>query len=226
VHGGEHQIRIRDRAPKKKDVAVLHVFVLRPYDGGETLDGYPIGSYAPAPAKNAEAFVRPRGFVEVTGDNRDTQVSPHFTLEQFLCKDGAKGRTYVALRPALLLKLELVLQELARRGMPAPTLIVMSGFRTPAYNARLGNETSLSRHLYGDAADVILDRDGDGEMDDLDGDGFVTREDAVVLQDLVHAALDARWAAGPLVGGLSAYQPSGNHGPFVHIDTRGVRVRW
>jgi hypothetical protein len=29
-----------------------------------------------------------------------------------------------------------------------------------------------------------------------------------------------------LVGGLSAYRANSAHGPFVHIDARGVRARW
>lgn len=233
VHGGDHQIRIRDRSAGKTDVAVLHVFVMRPYDGGTTIGDYPLGSYQPAAITFENALPRtkdteepPAGFIEVTDRNRETQVSPHFKLSQFICKDRFDGTKYMALRPTLLLALERVLEGLARRGMPAKTLQVMSGFRTPAYNAGLGNETSRSRHLYGDAADVFLDRDDDGEMDDLDGDGMVTRQDAVVLHDLAEQVLGGHEKAGTYVGGLSAYEPSRSHGPFVHIDTRGARVRW
>ncbi len=223
-HGGDHQIRIRDRSEGKTDFVMLRVFVMHPYDGGTTIGEYPVGQYAAPPKKNAEAFTVPRGFVEVTDDNRDTPVSPHFEIGQFLCRDGVKGPRYVALKPALLLKLEHVLEELAERGMPAKTLEVISGFRTPAYNAGIGNETSLSRHLYGDAADVFLDRDDDGEMDDLDGDGAVTTADADVLQAVVDEVV--REETGKLAGGLSSYRASDDHGPFVHIDTRGMRVRW
>jgi hypothetical protein len=226
THGGDHEIRIRDRSPGKKDAAMLRVFVLRPYDGAETIDEYPIGQYQAPPAKNSEAFAPPRGFVEVTDDNVDVAVSPHFKLSQFVCKDGIEGTRYLALDPALLVKLEKVLEALASRGLPATTLQIFSGFRTPAYNARIGNETGLSRHLYGDAADVVLDRDGDGEMDDLDGDGIITKMDASVLHNLIHEALDSKAATGPLAGGLATYDGNLSHGPFVHIDTRGVRVRW
>ena len=47
----------------------------------------------------------------------------------------------------------------------------MSGYRTPFYNRSIGNQTRFSRHVYGDAADIYADDDGDGKMDDLDGDG-------------------------------------------------------
>jgi hypothetical protein len=223
---GDHQIRIRDRAPGKTDAAVLNVFVQKPYDGGPTIGEYPIGQYQPPPLENASAFAPPAGFVEVTDANLATKVSPHFKLGQFVCKDGVKGRRYLALRPMLLLKLERVLEELAKRGFPADTLTVMSGFRTPVYNAGIGNETTSSRHLYGDAADVFLDRDDDGWMDDLDADGLITMLDAVVLRDLIEETIDAEARTGPFAGGLSAYEATGFHGPFVHIDTRGTRARW
>jgi len=123
-------------------------------------------------------------------------------------------------------KLELVGNELQRRGLP-DMLHVMSGFRTPQYNAqgvgRKGGRAAESRHMYGDAADVIVDANGDGVMDDLDGDGRATIRDARVL----YAVAEAVEKEHPeLVGGLSAYRASSSHGPFVHIDARGVRARW
>jgi len=68
-----------------------------------------------------------------------------------------------------------------------------------------------------------VDANGDGVMDDLNGDGRVTVKDARVL----FAIADGVEADYPdLVGGLSAYRSTSTHGPFVHIDTRGVRARW
>ena len=61
----------------------------------------------------------------------------------------------------------------------------MSGFRTPQYNVAGGNtggRAGLSRHMYGDAADVFIDNDGDGVMDDLNRDGRSSIEDARVIQ--------------------------------------------
>ena len=47
----------------------------------------------------------------------------------------------------------------------------------------LGNETRLSRHLFGAAADVFVDESpADGVMDDLDGDGRITARDAERLK--------------------------------------------
>ncbi len=220
---GDHEIRISDT--KSGAAARLHVFVLQPYDGGGYVGNYRLGHYH-AEAKDGDpAYGRPRGFVEVTAANVNTMLSPHFRLGQFLCKDTGELPKYVAFSPALLVKLENLLEMLAKRGLPAETLHVMSGYRTPAYNAGIGNETTWSRHTYGDAADVFLDRDGDGMQDDLDHDGRSTREDARILYRLVEDVLDEKLPE-QMAGGLSAYGPTDAHGPFVHIDTRGKRARW
>jgi uncharacterized protein YcbK (DUF882 family) len=132
----------------------------------------------------------------------------------------------LVLRVGLLDKLELIGDALERRKLPG-LLHVMSGFRTPQYNARgvgpRGGRASASRHMYGDAADVIVDANGVGLMDDLDSDGKVTLRDARVLYAVVE---EVEVQYPELAGGLSAYPANSAHGPFVHVDARGVRARW
>ena len=101
----------------------------------------------------------------------------------------------------------------------------MSGFRTPFYNAAIGNTTTSSRHLFGDAADIYIDHDQDGVMDDLDGDGRITRDDAVALASLASEIAEADPSNWPN-GGIGIYNANAVHGPFVHIDARGYRARW
>jgi hypothetical protein len=132
----------------------------------------------------------------------------------------------LVLRVALLDKLELIGDRLASRGLSG-ALHIMSGFRTPQYNAAGvfpgSGRSGVSRHMYGDAADIFVDEDGDGRMDDLDGDGKITIQDARVLL----AVADGVEASHPeLAGGLSAYAGNSEHGPFVHVDTRGTKARW
>jgi len=86
------------------------------------------------------------------------------------------------LRERLLLKLEMLLEEAKRLGLSVTTFQILSGCRTPYYNQSIGNETRYSRHLYGDAADIYVDEDGDGSMDDLDGDGREDLDDAEVFR--------------------------------------------
>lgn len=220
---GDHAITVRDE--RSGEEILLRVFVLHPYDGGDRVGSYRVGRYQKKPKDDDPAYNRPEGFVEVTERNLDAMLTPHFRLSQFVCKAESDFPKYVALRTELLVKLETLLEALARRGLPAQSLHVMSGYRTPAHNARIGNETTYSRHTYGDAADVFLDRDNDGQQDDLDEDGRVTLDDARVLYQLVEDTLDQSLPP-QMVGGLSVYARRGDHGPFIHIDTRGKRVRW
>jgi hypothetical protein len=77
--------------------------------------------------------------------------------------------------------------------------------------------------MYGDAADLFIDSDGDGVLDDLNHDGRVNINDTRVIE----AAVNRVEAAHPeLVGGTGVYPAASGHGPFIHIDTRGYRARW
>ncbi len=122
----------------------------------------------------------------------------------------------------LLDKLERLIDRLHAAGHPVRGLTVMSGYRTPRYNREIGNETMWSRHTVGDAADVFVDDDHDGQMDDLDGDGKVTVDDARFLLRIVEELDDDP----RLAGGASVYPATAAHGPFVHVDARGYRARW
>ena len=48
------------------------------------LNGYAIGQYPARLLNGNPIYERPAGFVEVTKDNEDTRLSPHFKLKQFL----------------------------------------------------------------------------------------------------------------------------------------------
>ena len=113
------------------------------------------------------AYANPDGFIEVTPENADTHVSEHFRLRDFLTHDQANvWPKYLVLREALVDKLELVIAESGgAAAIRCSHMTVMSGFRTPQYNATGGNtggRDELSRHMYGDASDVFVDNDGDG----------------------------------------------------------------
>jgi hypothetical protein len=173
------------------------------------------------------AYANPRGFIEVTPDNRFTKVSEHFSLGQFLTKNQESiWPKYLVLQPRLLDKLELTIAELKHEGYDVRGLFVMSGFRTPEYNepgVGAGGRSAVSRHQYGDAADVYPDDRGQGRMDDLNRDGRVDLADARIL---AHAAEAVEQSHPELVGGIGIYPATSSHGPFVHIDARGTRARW
>jgi len=175
----------------------------------------------------AEMYDNPEGFIEVTPENADTRVSEHFRLRDFLTHDQqAVWPKYLVLRAPLVDKLELVIADLEAHGTRVRRMRVMSGFRTPQYNKGGGNtggRAGLSRHMYGDAADIFIDSNGDGVMDDLNHNGRHDIGDARVVSE----AVDRVEAAHPeLIGGAGVYPAASGHGPFIHIDTRGYRARW
>lgn len=234
----------------------LNVFVMAPFSLAKrgNLNGYRIGNYPTIAYRQLSTYTLPRGFIEVTEENEDTQVSPHFRLRQFLCKQEGGYPKYITLDPRLLIVLEAVLQKVNEQGHYCPTLSIMSGYRTPYYNRAIGNSTTYSRHLWGDAADIFVDANPlDGEMDDLNHDGVVNIRDTKVLYDIVSAMYEPRikrfltssFFNEPmlqqlitngytddarmqklLTGGLARYQATDSHGPFVHVDVRGVFTQW
>jgi len=131
----------------------------------------------------------------------------------------------VLIRSETLLKLEMLVDKLAELGWDRDAVKIMSGFRTPHYNHSIGNKTSLSRHLYGGAADIYVDGDGDGVMDDINKDGKINKRDAFALAAMVEdlsVERDTEWTPG----GIAVYSANAAHGPFIHIDSRGYNVQW
>ena len=207
----------------------FNVITLKPFSEKQRgrIGLYYLGSWPNERGRARARYSPPRGFIEVTLDNRDTYVSEHFQLGNFLTKDQFDvWPKYLVLETRLLDKLELVLAELRAIGIQTSGVKVLSGFRTPQYNRGGGDprgRAALSRHMYGDASDIYIDNDGNGAMDDLNGDGRVNIQDARVIQD----AVDRVERAHPqLIGGCGIYPGTGSHGPFTHIDTRGYRARW
>jgi Peptidase M15 len=220
---GVSVIVVRDSA--SGEAIVLNAFVMVPRPTGTSIDGFRLGRYQARALRGDPAYARPRGLVEVTEENRGIFVAPHFTLGEFVSKQPGGYPKYLVLRERLLLKLEMLLEEVSRQGLPVTTFRIMSGYRTPYYNRSIGNETRYSRHLYGDAADIYVDEDGNGVMDDLDGDGRADLEDARVLAGVIERLSQSSWYR-PFEGGLGLYRGNRAHGPFLHVDVRGQRARW
>ena len=198
------------------------------YKAKGRLGDYRVGWW-PAERRRARSatYENPDGFIRVTPDNEDTPVSEHFRLRDFLTHDQqGVWPKYLVLREELIDKLELIIADLADHGHPDANVVIMSGFRTPEYNAqgvgRRGGRARDSRHQFGDAADIYVDN-GTGAMADLNGDGRVDTRDVHVLLESV----DRVEAEHPeLGGGAGVYRGTKAHGPFLHVDVRGERVRW
>lgn len=188
---------------------------------GASLNGYRIGTYL---AERLHHEEHPAGFVEVLPGDDSLRVSKHLRLGDFITHDQQANvwPKYVALNPRLLDKLELVLAKIGSRARLSQAdseaqdvaFDVHSGFRTPAHNRTVWRSARDSRHQYGDAADVVIDADGDGR---------ITMKDELLVAQAVDQVEDEH---PELVGGLGLYTSRHYRTPYVHIDARGKRSRW
>jgi hypothetical protein len=225
---GVYELDIRDRASAHRFGETLRLVVRVPFERKRNgyIGPYHMGTWPTDRKGRGDTYRPPAGFIEVTESNYALPLSRHFTLGEFLTKDqDSVWPKYVAIDPRLIDKLELVILELRTMGVRADRMVVMSGFRTPQYNQhRLGNPaSSLSRHQFGDAADVWVDNEGDWYMSDLNGDGRRDIDDARVILQAVER-VERRHPE--LAGGAGLYRPNRARGPFIHIDVRGNRARW
>jgi hypothetical protein len=220
-------LRMKDAVKPVADLTFATEVPMSEKRGGR-VGSYMVGTWpyerggAPKPV-----YTAPTGFIQVTRENLGTPISEHFKLGDFITKgQNDVWPKYVVISPRVLDKVELTLQEMEAEGHPVKHVFVISAFRTPSYNVSGGDPSGragLSRHMYGDAMDVVIDNDNDNLMDDLNGDGRVNVGDARVLA----AAADRVEKKYPdLIGGIGVYSPTGAHHGFVHIDTRGFRARW
>lgn len=81
---------------------------------------------------------------------RDYNISPHFKLSEMACKDGSDKVLYST---ELMEKLEDL------RAYGGFTVSINSGYRTPAYNKKIGG-ASRSQHVLGTAADIVVKKSG------------------------------------------------------------------
>lgn len=88
--------------------------------------------------------------VSIKSLGRDYKISPHFKLSEMACKDGSDKVLYST---ELMAKLE----ELRAYG--DFTVSINSGYRTPAYNKKIGG-ASRSQHRFGTAADIVVKKNG------------------------------------------------------------------
>lgn len=208
------------------DSMLINVFVKVPLAkmNGEFLNGYRIGKYPEKPLNDNPVYAKPKGLIEVTEANQFTKISPNFTLSDFVCKQEGKFPKYVLIRSRLLLKLEYIHGVLISKGISLTKFKFISAYRTPFYNKSIGNVKN-SRHIYGGAADIYIDEDNNGRMDDLNKDGKLDQKDAEYLYKLI----DEHHTKGEYkeyIGGLGKYKRTTAHPAFIHIDTRGFKARW
>ncbi|TDO78278.1 peptidase M15-like protein [Halanaerobium saccharolyticum] len=205
----------------------INVFVLHPrgQKNGQYLENFRIGNYPEIPTDKKDHYKKPDGFWKIDESILDLKITPHFKVAQFLTRQSNQLPQFIAIQESLLLKLEFFLEEVNKAGYQAETFGIVSLYRSPYFNKKIGNDTDFSRHLFGDAADIYIDNSGDRWMDDLNGDSQSTKADADLLYDLA-VKFDQKEEFFHLQGGVCSYKGNGVRGPFIHIDTRGFHVSW
>jgi uncharacterized protein YcbK (DUF882 family) len=122
------------------------------------------------------------------------QLTNNFKLEEFACRDGSLPEGDLLVNCQELADNLQVLRD--HIGKP---ITVISGYRPPAYNKKIGG-AKKSQHLLARAADIKVR-------------GMAPAE--------VHATILKLIKAGEMKqGGLGKYST------FVHYDTRGTAARW
>ena len=119
----------------------------------------------------------------------DTNITPNFKVREFACRDGSNQVIVDSL-------LAEVLEDIRAQCGGRP-IVISSGYRTPAYNKKIGG-ASDSYHMKGQAADISI---------------------AGVAPAVVAAAAEKALAARKLAGGIGLYAN------FTHVDTRVTKWR-
>jgi uncharacterized protein YcbK (DUF882 family) len=121
-------------------------------------------------------------------------LTRNFKLQEFASKDGAATPLSVVHKlQGLAINLQALRDEI---GKP---IRINSGYRSPAHNRAVGG-ASRSRHVIGDAADIVVA-------------GMPPTEVAATIERLISEGKMQQ-------GGLKAYAT------FCHYDCAGIKRRW
>lgn len=196
-------------------------------EGVETvLSGLPKTTYRDLPQAYLQATeqdiapfaakLRSKRYYRVEGTDRHRFVAGRFRLGAFLPHDEDWHRNegaYEAQTPQFLLldprvpKHVVTLQATLReQGHDSEAFIVREAFRHPKLNAEDGG-ASRSRHIYGEAVDLVIG--------DIDRDGTADEDDKAIVLEILERQIGDK-------GGIGRYPGT----QTVHFDVRGHRARW
>ena len=128
----------------------------------------------------------------------NVQISTHFRLSEFQCKDG---QDFVAIDNRLVELLENI-----RKMCDGEAVHINSAFRTASWNRQQKGSAPESKHLYGMAADIWV-----GHYD--------RNKNPVRTKTPAEVAAIAEIFLGSS-GGIGIYKT------FTHVDVRTGRSRW
>lgn len=127
----------------------------------------------------------------------DAQLSPHFKLSEFRCKDRVVPNHIILIHPALVDLLEAIRYESGKKFGNC-TIQINSAYRTEYYNKKGVQGATRSKHTMGMAADIVVRHNGRQ---------IPPNEIASIAEALG-------------VGGVGRYNT------FTHVDVAGHDRRW
>lgn len=132
--------------------------------------------------------------IPMENPNRKVQLTKNFSLEEFECKDGTAVPLHLHQNVnSLAFNLQILREHINK------PIIILSGYRTEAYNKKVGG-ARMSQHLKAKAADIVVHSLSiytlSRIIEDLIADNFMMQ------------------------GGLGLYDT------FLHYDIRGQKARW
>jgi len=182
--------------------------------------------------RHKHLYAPPRFWMKITPENGKQLLAPHLQVGQMVgfvtTKDKSKPKRrhsrWFPLNRPLVYKLEILSRELLAKKVKFKRLAINSCFRTPRYNRKIGG-SSFSRHIYGDAADVMIDRDGDEVCDDITADGAVDEKDGLAIGRILRR-LEKERRVRPGGIGVYGFDKADSARSYVHLDARGFLTRW
>ena len=111
-----------------------------------------------------------------TSEQNNIQVGPHFKVKEFACKDGS-AITFIDDYMVTIL-------ELLRKELGDKPIIITSGYRAPAHNAKVGG-AKYSYHMRGMAVDIRVNGISAKEVAKA-LDNIVDRCGIIVYESWVH----------------------------------------
>ncbi len=235
--GGSYPIHFQFRAAPDAAADSLSLTILVPKKARiqrNHINGYVVGAY-PAHADDRQV---PDRFIEVTPEIMDLHVSKLFRVRDFVSNSRTENQRryfpkYAIIRYSLIIKVERLVEIIDRSPhYECKGIRVLSGYRTPDYNRMLPEAAGNSYHLYGLAADIIVDSaPADGAFDDVNRDGRVNLKDAASLAQICDY-LEVNGVISPGGVGLYEYQRTNSNGKkyftyHVHVDARKTKpARW